>query len=117
MFITVGQLRNRQSVAQIEAYFARQPRTDEKLSEVETALGFGAIPKRDEVIRLVKLRDDVIHYDWTGRSRSALQRFVGNIRNVARRGEILVAALASYEHEKLDLPAEQLGLLLFPKAG
>ncbi len=118
MVLTVGMLRRGQTEAQIGSYFSRQPRFEDKVGQLGGALGLPPLgaQARAQLLKLMRCRNDFVHYTWEGSHIGAAKRRQANIRNIVQKAPALLATLRAWEFRALDAPNITIIRRLLPKA-
>ena len=118
MVITVGMLRRGTEQGDIDAFFQSRPRFEEKLRRCGPPLALPSLPKdsRDWALKLIRLRNEFIHYTWQGTPIRVAATRHGNIRSAVRHARQHLDALRAWEFTALDAPNVKAIQGLLPKA-
>jgi len=119
MVITIAKLRRGETAEKIAKYFAGRPRFDVKVDELGPRLGLSPLPgnSRGLMLRVIKTRNDFVHYTWQGDLPGRVHRRLANVRGIVSKCPDLLVALRKYEEATLNAPFERLSRELFPRAG
>lgn len=118
MVITVATLRNRIPQADVDRYFDGHPRFEDKLTELGAALSLPTLPAalRGQVTKLMKCRNDYVHYTWQGYHIGGAHRRHANLRNIVKQAPPLLKTLREWEFDALDARFKAMSRRLFPLA-
>jgi hypothetical protein len=114
VLIAMGSLRAGVSDAEVQAYFATQPRFEDKMSRVR-AQSVTELPKKefDWLVQVMKTRNDYLYYTWAGRAERALTQSLRGIGPLVRKADRMIEGLLAFEQRDFDAPFEGLALRLF----
>jgi len=118
MVLTVGMLRRGQTETQVRLYFSRQPRFEDKVAQLGANLSLPHLGSqaRNDLLRLMRCRNDFVHYTWEGSHIGAAKRRHANVRDIVRKAPALLDTLRAWEFRALDAPNITIIRRLLPKA-
>jgi len=110
IMVTVAMLRSGKMPNKPLQFLKTQPRFDDKLKKLASALGLTSLPKkiRDSLIQVVKQRNQHLHFTWEGKSPERVRRDETTVRGIVNRCEAILDAALAFEYQQFDAPHAQL---------